>query len=122
MKKWNPINIFEKGAEVPNFMWPTIEKAQEKGYKYVMVVSDTFNDYQNCGFTGKGLPPADYPIYCRDDKELDEAWAKYEDVNFQAIQEVYQVLREPDTPVCLVCGRTAYCVHPASGTRERKHG
>jgi len=53
--------------------WKTHGK--EKGYKFLVSVCDTFDH-------------DDYPVYCKDDKELEEAKGKYDNKNMQRINEV----------------------------------
>lgn len=55
-----------------------IETAKEKGYKYIISVCDSW-DYE------------DYPVYCKDKKELKEETPKYSGVNMQRINEVITI-------------------------------
>lgn len=49
--------------------------ANRKGSKFILSVCDTF-DYE------------DYPVYCKDQEELDKAYAKYDGKNMQKVNEV----------------------------------
>jgi len=55
-----------------------IKAAKNGKYKYVISVCDTF-DYD------------DYPVYCKDDKELAEKKAHYESASMQKINEVITI-------------------------------
>lgn len=54
-----------------------IQTAKDEGYKYIISVCDTW-DYE------------DYPVFCKDKKELDEEIPKYR-VNMQRINEVITI-------------------------------
>lgn len=55
-----------------------LEEAKRKKTKYIVNVCDTF-DYDN------------YPVYCKDDKELAAARKKYNGTNMQQIDAVVDV-------------------------------
>ena len=55
-----------------------IATAKENGSQYIVSVCDTF-DW------------GDYPVYCRNKKELSEAIAEYNGKNMQCINEVIEI-------------------------------
>ena len=55
-----------------------MQKAIIKGVPYIVSVCDTF-DYE------------DYPVYCKDEEELEEAKAKYDGINMQRINEIITI-------------------------------
>lgn len=62
------------------------QKAIIKGSRYLVSVCDTF-DYD------------DYPVYCKDEEELEEAKAKYDGSNMQRINEVIDMEEGDAEPV-----------------------
>ena len=104
------VNIFDTDISVPDFVRSEIKAAQDGGYKYLLVVCDTFNDYKALGFDRSGdvLPGCDYPVYCKDDDDLREKYERLDGKNMQQVVVVYQVLRVPDlsNTYCLTCGET----------------
>lgn len=55
-----------------------ISKAKKEGFKYVISVCDTF-DY------------TDYPVYCYDDKELEDNKKYYSEASMQRINEIIEI-------------------------------
>lgn len=53
-------------------------EAKRQKAKYIVNVCDTF-DYDN------------YPVYCKDEKELSDAQAKYNGTNMQRIEAIVDV-------------------------------
>ena len=104
------VNIFDDDALVPDFVRSEIKAAQDGGHKYLLVVCDTFEDHEVFGFDPlKGaLPGCDYPVYCKDEAELQERHDEFDGKNMQEVRGVYQVLQEADlsNTYCLVCGET----------------
>ncbi len=103
-------NIFDVGVFVPDFMQNEIKAAQDKGCKYLLIVCDTFNDHEVFGFDPSNdiIPGCDYPIYCKDEGELQERHDEFNGKNMQEVRGVYQVLQEADlsNTYCLTCGET----------------
>jgi len=55
-----------------------LSEAKKQKAKYIISVCDTF-DYD------------DYPVYCKDKKELDKKRKHYDDKNMQRINEIIEV-------------------------------
>lgn len=55
-----------------------IETAKKRGSKYIVSVCDTW-DWE------------DFPIYCANENERDDAYAKNDNVNMQRINEVINI-------------------------------
>lgn len=55
-----------------------LKEAKAQGAKWLVNVCDTF-DYEN------------YPVYCKDDKELEEAKQRYDGQNMQRIEAIVEV-------------------------------
>ena len=58
-----------------------INYAKQEKYEFIISVCDTF-DYE------------DYPVYCKDKKELKEKFVHYDGVNMQQINEVIHIKDE----------------------------
>lgn len=86
-------HLIEEAEHAPAFVQPTIAGARKKGSEFVVIVCDTFNDYQALGFDGSAttLPECDYPVYCQDENELRDALEQYDGKEMQEIKRIYRV-------------------------------
>ncbi len=87
------IDVSKELNRVPKYVDNEIEATRKQGCEYLMVICDTFNDYEAFSFgPDKGqLPGCDYPIYCKDFDELLIEHSKYDGKNMQEVRGVYEV-------------------------------
>ncbi len=87
------IDVNKELDRVPRFVDNEIEATRRQGCKYLMVVCDTFNDYEVFSFDPDGgqLIGCDYPIYCKDYDELLIEHSKYDGKNMQEVRGIYKV-------------------------------